>query len=167
MLHNEEEAQRGVTIMMCKDKASGIRLVSACLAGFCCRYDERDNENQDIVALVKEGKAVPICPEQLGGLPTPRCPAEIIGGDGFDVITGNARVITKDGTDVTEAFIKGAREAWKLCRRYNIQEALLKSRSPSCGVYNIYDGTFSERLREGMGVTAAFLHKNGVRVSDR
>jgi len=153
--------------MICNDKESGIILVSACLAGFCCRYDGRDNENQDIVTLVKEGKAVPICPEQLGGLPTPRCPAEIVGGNGFDVIAGNARVIARDGKDVTDAFLKGAFEAWKLCRKYNIQEALLKSKSPSCGVYNIYDGTFSKRLKEGMGVTAAFLKKNGVRVSDK
>ncbi len=153
--------------MMYKNNEIGIRLVSACLAGFCCRYDGRDNENQDIVTLVKEGKAVPVCPEQLGGLPTPRCPAEIVGGNGFDVITGNARVITMDGKDVTDTFIKGAFEAWKLCRKYNIQEALLKSKSPSCGAHKIYDGTFSERLMEGMGVTAAFLKKNGVRVLDR
>lgn len=129
-------------------------VVSACLAGFCCRYDGGQKPDARIVALVKNGSAIPVCPEQLGGLSTPRPPAEI------DRATGN--VVTADGKDVTFAFEKGAEETLRLCRLYGVTHAILKARSPSCGLGTVYDGTFSGTLADGDGKTAALLAANGV-----
>jgi len=116
--------------------------------------------------MVEEGVAVPFCPEQAGGLTTPRSPSEIIGGDGMDVLQGKARVINDKGEDVTEAFVKGAEEALKLARLIGADTAILKSKSPSCGTKCVYDGTFSGKLREGMGVTAALLLSEGIKILD-
>lgn len=113
--------------------------------------------------MEKEG-LIPVCPEVFGGLTTPRTPNEIVGGDGDDVIDGEAKVITKDGEDVTEEFIKGARRALEIARIFNIKKAILKQRSPSCGNGKIYDGTFSGNLIEGDGVTAALFKRNGIEV---
>jgi uncharacterized protein YbbK (DUF523 family) len=130
-------------------------LVSACLAGFNCRYDGSNNEHTQIVQLVKEGKALPLCPEQLGGLTTPRHPAEII---------NESRVLTKEGVDVTKQFMLGAKETLRLCHLYNCKVAILKSLSPSCGSNRIYDGTFTKAVIEGDGVTAGLLKENGIEV---
>ncbi|MDN5302502.1 MAG: hypothetical protein PWQ60_2016 [Thermoanaerobacteraceae bacterium] len=141
-------------------------LISACLAGMNCKYNGDNNYHEVFEKLVKENKAVPLCPEQVGGLSTPRTPAEIQGGDGLDVIKGKARVVTSEGKDVTCSFLTGAKEALKLARIIGAEKAILKSKSPSCGCCEIYDGSFKGVLKEGMGVTAAYLFQNGIRVID-
>lgn len=139
-------------------------LVSACLAGCECRYDGRSNETSEVARLVSEGRAVLVCPEEEGGLPTPRPPAEIVGGDGHDVLAGRAQVMTKDGRDVTAEYLEGAHRALGRARAAGATRAILKSRSPSCGRGMIYDGTFSGQLRSADGVTAALLVTNGIEV---
>lgn len=130
-------------------------IVSACLAGFPCRYDGKKAINTAVQQLVKEGKAIPVCPEQLGGLPTPRLPAEMKAG----------KVINSDGNDVTEAFEKGAAVVLEIAKQYGCTGALLKARSPSCGKGQIYDGSFSGILIEGNGKTADLLMRNGITVT--
>ena len=130
-------------------------IVSACLAGFPCRYDGKKAINPAVQQLVKEGKAIPVCPEQLGGLPTPRLPAEMKAG----------KVINSDGNDVTEAFEKGAAVVLEIAKQYGCTDALLKARSPSCGKGRIYDGSFSGILIEGNGKTADLLMRNGITVT--
>lgn len=137
-------------------------LVSACLAGLPCRYDGRSKPDPGIVALVEEGGAIPVCAEQLGGLGTPRAPAEIVGGDGHDVLRGHARVLTDTGEDVTAQFLEGAGRTAALAREHGVQEAVLQARSPSCGCGRIYDGTHSGSLGDGDGVLAALLQENGI-----
>ncbi|GAW91454.1 DUF523 domain-containing protein [Calderihabitans maritimus] len=141
-------------------------IVSACLAGICCRYDGGSNFRRNLTQLIPRDKLVLVCPEQLGGLPTPRLPAEIVDGDGVQVLSGRARVINSRGEDVTEAFLKGAEEVLRIARLTGSKQAVLKARSPSCGTRRIYDGTFRGRLRPGSGVTAALLRKHGVKVID-
>jgi len=140
-------------------------LVSACLLGLSCRYDGGSCPVPALQRLAALGQAIPICPEVAGGLPIPRPPAEIQGGDGGDVLDGRGRVVSEDGTDVSSAFIAGARAALNLARRCGVTRAVLKARSPSCGVGLIYDGTFSGRLASGDGVTAALLRREGITVS--
>ncbi len=142
-------------------------IVSACLAGCSCRYDGKAQTNETAAMLVAAGKAVPVCPECMGGLPTPRVPAEIEGGSGEDVLCGKARVIASDGEvrfDVTDAFLKGAEEALRIAREVGADEAILKANSPSCGFGTIYDGTFSGARKEGNGVAAALLSQSGIKV---
>ena len=127
-------------------------LVSACLLGCPCRYDGKSVPNEDIIALGKKHQLVPVCPEQLGGLPTPREPAEIRDG----------RVVTRDGRDVTEQFERGAKETVKLAKTLECDMAVLKERSPSCGCKKIYDGAFSGNTVIGNGVTARMLIQNGI-----
>ncbi len=137
-------------------------IVSACLAAVPCRYDGRDRPDPAVEGLLARGLVLPVCPEQLGGLPTPRPPAEIRGGDGADVLAGRARVVTSEGDDVTEAFVLGARTALKVARACGARLAYLVDRSPSCGTTLIYDGSFEGRLRPGRGVTAALLQEQGI-----
>ena len=132
-----------------------VLLVSACLAGRPCRYDGRDNLVPSIRDLVSSGRAVCVCPETLGGLPTPRVPAEI---------TENGRVVNRDGKDVTDAFRRGAEEALRLAAACGCRRAVLKARSPSCGRDVIYSGRFDGTLANGSGVTAQLLMKNGITV---
>ena len=134
-------------------------LISACLIGLNCKYNGGNNENSKLVELMKEKDLVPICPEQLGGLKTPRVSAE----------RKQEKVITKEGVDVTKEYQKGAGEVLKLAKKLNIKKAILKSRSPSCGIDEIYDGTFSHTLIKRDGVAAELLKKNGIEVisSDR
>lgn len=127
-------------------------LVSACLAGQRCRYDGKSLLIPAIVELVEKGRAIPVCPEQLGGLPTPRPPAERQG----------QKVVTVDGVDVTEAFNRGAAEALRIAREHGCRLAVMKAESPSCGRDWIHDGTFSNTLTEGDGVTVELLQKNGI-----
>lgn len=145
----------------------GVVLVSACLAGVRCRYDGGDCPDDEVLALVRQGRALPVCPEQLGGLPTPRVPAEVVGGDGGDVIAGLAKVVTREGRDVTDAYLRGARETVRLARETGASRAILKARSPSCGAGTIYDGTFSRRTRPGDGVAAVLLKQAGLDVEAR
>ncbi len=139
-------------------------LVSACLMGIHCRYDGRHSWSEELSRRFEEEKLelIPICPEQLGGLPTPRPCAEIEGGDGRDVLDGTARVVQVESREeVTEAFLRGARAALKIGRITGAKQALLKGGSPSCGCDGIkVDG---ERV-EGPGVTAALLEREGFNV---
>ena len=139
-------------------------LVSACLAGRACRYDGSDNATDVVSELVRSGRAVLVCPEEQGGLGTPRPPAEIVGGDGADVLDGTARVVTQGGHDVTAEYLTGARAALEAARRGGARVAVLKSRSPSCGKGCIHDGSFTGATRSGDGVTAALLRANGIEV---
>ena len=144
--------------------SAGPVLVSACLAGRACRFDGSGALEDEVAARVEAGRAVLVCPEVDGGLGTPRPPAEIVGGDGADVLAGRARVVTNEGVDVTEAYVKGAERALAAARRVGATTAILKARSPSCGVGRVYDGTFSRTLEAGDGVTAALLAANGIEV---
>ena len=139
-------------------------LVSGCLIGQKCRYNMLTEVIPELKEMVDKGEAVPICPEQLGGLPTPRPPAEIRGGDGIKVLSGRAKVINSDGVDVTKKFIKGASDALVVAKDNNVTEAVFKTRSPSCGCGGIYDGTFSGTMKKGDGVTTALLMKHGINV---
>jgi len=140
-------------------------LVSACLCGANCKYSGENNLNDDVLKLLAEGKAIPVCPEQMGGLPTPRPTMEISEGTGADVLDGGARVVSSEGTDATENFIRGAREVLAIAKAAGASEAILKAKSPSCGCGQIYDGTFSGRLIEGNGVTSELLIRNGIKVT--
>lgn len=129
-------------------------LVSACLMGFRCRYDGGTQRLACLDALRERHVLIPVCPEVMGGLPTPREPSEIRDG----------RVVSRDGRDVTEAFRRGAREAEKIARACGCGCALLKERSPSCGLGKVYDGTFSGTLTDGDGLCARLLADCGLRV---
>ncbi|HOL16678.1 MAG TPA: DUF523 domain-containing protein [Bacillota bacterium] len=141
-------------------------LISACLLGLCTRYDGGHNRSEKVLQFCNRHICLPICPEQLGGLPTPRPPAEISGGDGEDVLARRCSVIDRSGNDVTGAFLLGARQTLMLARLFNVAGAVLKARSPSCGLGCIHDGTFRGSFRSGDGVTAALLKKHGYHVLD-
>ena len=121
-------------------------LISACLLGCACRYDGKSKPHPLAQELARQGLAVPVCPEQLGGLPTPRAPSERQG----------ERVVSSLGADVTAQYRRGAEETLRLAELYGCTTAVLKERSPSCGSGEIYDGTFTGTLTDGDGVTAAF-----------
>jgi len=131
-----------------------MKVVSACLAGIKCRWDGDAKPCQKVIELVKQGEAIPICPEQLGGLSTPRMSAEQKGN----------KVFTKNGQDVTAEFVMGAKESLKIAKSVKCTEAILKSKSPSCGSGKVYDGTFSGNLIDGDGVTAKLFKKNKIKV---
>ncbi len=139
-------------------------IVSACLAGINCRYDGGSNRNTKVADMVAKGEAIPVCPEQLGGCPTPRQPCEIVGGTGADVLDGRAKVANSEGRDVTCKLVKGAYETLRIATLTGAKTAVLKARSPSCGCGSIYDGTFSRRIVGGNGVTAELLLRNGIKV---
>lgn len=129
-------------------------LVSSCLCGINCKYNGKNNFNSFVFELVNKGLAIPLCAEQLGGLTTPRVPAEII----------NNKVIDKNGNDVTEQFTNGANTVAEICKTLNIKTAILKSKSPSCGVGKVYDGSFSGKLIDKNGITAQLLINIGIKV---
>ncbi|WP_332631388.1 DUF523 domain-containing protein [Halalkalibacter flavus] len=139
-------------------------LVSSCLAGLKVRYNGTHSLNYEITKLVEENKAFTICPELLGGFSTPREPAEIVGGNGEDVLDGKAKVIEKSGKDVTKLYIKGAYDTLEKALELNATIVVLKENSPSCGSLKIYNGEFIGEKIEGMGVTSALLKRNGLRV---
>ncbi|MBF8984550.1 DUF523 domain-containing protein [Lutibacter sp. B2] len=139
-------------------------LISACLAGVNCKYNGENNLNEGIKRLIEDRKAILVCPEQLGGLATPRVPAEIVKGEGKDVLEGKCKVMNKDGEDKTNYFIKGAKEALEIAKMYHIKKAILKERSPSCGCGIIYDGSFKGNKRNGDGVTTALFNQHGIKV---
>lgn len=130
-------------------------LVSACLLGLPCRYDGASKPAPQVLALLEEHRLIPVCPEQMGGLPTPRPPAEC---------RGNC-VLNREGRDVTAEYARGAQFALELARLYGCQGAILKERSPSCGCGAIYDGSFSGTLVPGDGVTARLLKEHGIPVT--
>lgn len=129
-----------------------VYLISACLMGLKTRYDGRINATDACMMVESDAVCVPVCPEQLGGLPTPRVAADLVGGDGHDVLAGKARVISREGLDVTGNFILGARQVLKIARQQKITKVFLKARSPSCG------------MTPQVGVTAALLQAKGFTV---
>ncbi|MGH2785772.1 MAG: DUF523 domain-containing protein [Actinomycetota bacterium] len=139
-------------------------LISACLAGVPCTYAAEAKTRDWALALMTEGRGVAVCPEVAGGLPVPRPEAEIVGGHGPDVLDGRARVVSIDGEDVTENYLRGAEVAIGAARRSGARLAVLKARSPSCGCGAIYDGSFEDRTVAGDGVTAAALKRQGLDV---
>ena len=139
-------------------------LVSACLLNIPVRYKGDGNLCELLLPLAARGLLLPFCSEAAGQLPTPRPPAEICGGTGQDVWRGAARVVNAQGQDVTEAFKLGAQRCAEICRQYYISAAILKQRSPSCGSAAVYDGSFQKRLLPGMGVAAALLAQQGVKI---
>ena len=140
-------------------------LVSRCLLGHRVRYDGGASGPFDqLQQWLDEGRVVPLCPEVAGGLPTPRAAAEIPGGQGAQVLDGQAGVFTGEGEDVSAQFLSGAHQALDLVREHGIRLAVLKANSPSCGNVLTYDGTFSGVKVSGEGVTAALLKRHGVRV---
>lgn len=130
-----------------------MRLVSACLLGIDCRYDGQNRLDEKVMQLAAKEVLIPVCPEQLGGLGTPREPVTIIGGGGSEVLDGKARVVNESGEDVTENLVKGAEEALKIAKLFSVREAIVKAGSPSCGCGENRDG-----------VATAMLKRNGVRV---
>ena len=129
-------------------------LVSACLLGTNCKYNGGNNKNEKVIEYLKDKKVIPICPEQMGGLPTPRTPSEI----------RNDRVYTKDNSEVTKEFKFGAEKILKIAQEQKIKKALLKESSPSCGVNKIYDGSFNNKKIKGMGITARLLKENEITI---
>ncbi|TXD37156.1 DUF523 domain-containing protein [Lujinxingia vulgaris] len=153
-----------------KRGAEGRILVSACLLGKEVRYDGRasrvgeDQGRRWLRQMQEEGRVVMVCPEVSGGLGVPRPPAELVGGDGEAFWRGEARVVTRDGEDVSAAFARGAEVALELAQRHGVCAAVLKARSPSCGGAAVYDGSFEGRLVAGQGVSAALLRRAGIQV---
>ncbi|MCD4498846.1 DUF523 domain-containing protein [Chromobacterium vaccinii] len=141
-------------------------LVSACLLGQPVRYDGQSKplSSPQWTTLRQRFDLVPVCPECLGGLPTPRPAAEIVGGNGNDALAGIACVQTAEGDDVSAAFISGAELALNTALQHGCVQALLKANSPSCGNRQIYDGSFSSTLRDGQGVAASLLERHGIAV---
>ncbi len=137
-------------------------LVSACLLGINCRFDGRNCFDERVARLVSRFVMIPVCPEQLGGLGTPREPMKIVRGTGSDVLNGKARVVNESGIDVTEKMLKGAEETLKIAKLFGAKRAVFKARSPSCGCGEIRDAASPERLIRGDGVTTALLKKNGI-----
>ena len=141
-------------------------LVSACLLGNKVRYNGTDllQDTSAFKTLQKNHDLVPLCPEVAGGLPTPRPPAEIQSGNAVSVFEGKGRVIANSGENVTKEFVSGAEQALEVCKKQNIQYAILTESSPSCGRNKVYDGSFNGKKIPGMGLTAYLLEKNGIKV---
>ena len=131
-------------------------MVSACLLGENCKYSGGNNSNEKVLAYVAGHEVIPVCPEVMGGLPTPRVPAEIVQGV----------VINREGVNVDREYRLGAQKALQIAKEKQIDLTILQSRSPSCGVKEIYDGTFSGKRIPGQGVTAKLLSDNGFAVMD-
>ena len=139
-------------------------LISACLCGVNCKYNGKNNLNNRCLELLREEKAILVCPEQLGGLSTPREPAELIGNT-REVLEGiDGKIISISGKDVTEEFLKGANETLKIAKAIGAKKAILKEGSPSCGCNFIYDGSFSGNKIRGKGLTAYMLEREGIKV---
>jgi uncharacterized protein YbbK (DUF523 family) len=141
-------------------------IISACLYGSPVRYDGQAAPLQAslLKAMEQHYEIIPVCPECMSGLSTPREAAEIVGGNGSDVLAGNACVKSKTGSDLSAAFINGAYQVLETAKKKGTALAILKANSPSCGAHSIYDGSFNGKLQPGSGVTAALLQKNGIRV---
>ncbi|NLR91828.1 DUF523 domain-containing protein [Flammeovirga agarivorans] len=133
-------------------------IISSCLVGVKCRYNATCSNTVNLVDMIDSGEAIPVCPEVIAGLPTPREPVEIQQTD------DGLKVTSKEGNDYTQQFLYSAEEVLKICKENNITKAILQSRSPSCGFGKIYDGTFSGKLIDGNGVVADKLFKNGINV---
>ena len=131
-----------------------IILVSACLLGTNCKYNGKNNKNEKVLEYIKDKYVIPICPEVFGGLSTPRIPSEI----------SDNKIINKDGIDVTKYFVDGANKTLDIAKTLNIKKAILKQKSPSCGCGKIYDGTFTNNIINGDGITTRLLKENSIEV---
>ena len=130
-------------------------LISACLLGVNCKYNGDNNNVEGLIKKMENVTLIPVCPEQLGGLTTPRPPAEI---------NGEAKIFSKEGNDVTKQFYFGAEETLKIAKMANCEYAILKERSPSCGSNQVYDGSFQGKVKPGEGIAASLLKQNGIKV---
>jgi uncharacterized protein YbbK (DUF523 family) len=148
---------------MAKPKGKGGVVVSACLLGRPCRFDGKDKFTPELAFMLEGRHVIAVCPEELGGLGTPRPACQVTGGTGAEVLDGTARVIDANGVDRTAAFINGARAALELALEGGAREAVLKERSPSCGVTSIYR---EGHPGPGQGVFAALLARHGIAVTD-
>lgn len=137
-------------------------MISACLMGVNCKYNSKNNYTKQLDIFLKEGEYMLICPEQLGGLSTPRKPCEIVGGSAGDVLDGKAKVLNENREDVTSNFIRGANEVLGIANKINAKKAILKSRSPSCGCGEVYNGNFEKKLIKGNGITTELLIRNNI-----
>ncbi len=137
-------------------------VVSACLIGIRCRYDGKSAKVPHLLKKLEGKIVIPLCPEQMGGLPTPREESVIVRGTALDVLSGKGKVITKSGKDVTKNFIRGAKESYKIAKLLGIRKAYFKDHSPSCGVKRIFSA--EGKLIEGNGVTASLFSLNGIEV---
>ncbi|NIM99137.1 MAG: DUF523 domain-containing protein, partial [candidate division Zixibacteria bacterium] len=136
-------------------------LVSACLCGIPCRYNGKTATDKDVQRVVKTGKAIPICPEVLGGLPVPRSRVDIARGEGKDVLSGSAPVLSQEGIDLSPFLLRGAFASLQIARKFKIKKAWLKQNSPSCGCGWIKR---KGKLVKGDGVTAALFKREGIKV---
>jgi uncharacterized protein YbbK (DUF523 family) len=138
-------------------------IISACLCGVNCKYSGKNNLSERCMKLFREGKAVLVCPEQLGGLSTPRNPVEL-NNTASEVIEGNGKALNNQGEDVTKQFLNGAYETLKIAKELGVTKAILKEGSPSCGSNYVYDGTFTGNKIKGKGITAQILENEGITV---
>lgn len=136
-------------------------LVSACLAGIKCRYNGSSKPECEIVDLFRSGEVIAVCPEQLGGLTTPRLPSQFYGGTGDDVLDGKAKLLRADGLDITANYIEGAHAVLRIMKELNLSKAVLKARSPACGVGEVWR---ENNLVKGYGVCASLLLREGYQV---
>jgi uncharacterized protein YbbK (DUF523 family) len=145
-------------------RARPLFIVSSCLAGINCTYNGKNKLKRNLKKLVRDGLAIPVCPEMLGGSTIPREACEISLGDGKMVLAKKAKVRTISGKDITSKLVSGARRTLRLVKKLGIERVILKSKSPSCGCGLIYDGTFTGTLKKGNGVTAALLLKHKIKI---
>ena len=138
-------------------------LISACLVGELCRYDGKTHANVELMKVLERAgcELIPVCPEMLGGLKTPRAAAQITEGDGIDVLNGDAVILDESGANVTDKFIAGAKKVLDIVKANSISSAIFNERSPSCGVKSIYN---SGSVVKGRGVTTALMTKNGIKI---
>lgn len=153
-----------------EDNTKKTILISACLLGVNCNYKgscsyDFSKNNCFWSSINRKYNIIPICPEQLGGLSTPRIPSELQ-DSAANIESGKGRIVNKKGLDVTKNFVNGANEVLRLSKMYNVHFAVLKSKSPSCGTKTVYDGTFSGVLIDGLGYTAYLLRKSKVTIYD-
>jgi len=139
-------------------------VISACLLGIPCRWDQEKKVNKKAMKIFLQGKALILCPEIMGNLPTPRPACETVNGDGYKVLKGKAKVMDKRGKDYTKFFLKGSKAALKIVKQHGIKKAILRANSPTCGTPCIFSGKFDGKKIRGQGVFAALLKQNGIKI---
>ncbi|QBD85610.1 DUF523 domain-containing protein [Clostridium tetani] len=145
-------------------EVKSLIIISACLCGVNCKYNGKNNLKKGVEKLLKEGNLIPVCPEQLGGMETPREPHEIVDSTALEVLRGKGKVLSKTYKDSTDKFIKGAYETLRIAKDLGATEAILKSNSPSCGFGTVYDGSFSGNKIKGNGITAELLKRENIKI---
>jgi uncharacterized protein YbbK (DUF523 family) len=162
-MRNNLGVETSFSHLFCKRKVNFMVALSSCLAGVKCRYNGLDAYSDAVMDAVGDDYIL-ICPEILAGLKVPRVPCEIVGGSGEDVLRGKAKIVDKNGQDITDEIVLGSEKALEICVKNRVTKAYLKAKSPTCGCGKVYDGSFLGVLREGDGVFAAMLKENGVEV---